>query len=123
MRNIAILIAYYWLRNADSAWMKHIFFLEFQSDDWTLDSIFSLNDDFLRDLNELDAGALAPISSQAYDSMSPLSIGTESEIDQDIIRGNGMANNLTEGPILSPPQNYISSSSSDSGLSSDNIDL
>lgn len=60
---------------------------------------------------------------ETFDRMSPLSSsGTESEIDVDcsIIKP---ITNLMDEPILSPPHHYISSSSSDSGLSSDNIDL
>lgn len=55
----------------------------------------------------------------AYDYMSsPTSTGTESENDHDMLGMKPTANQM-----LSPPQNLMSSSSSDSGLSSDHIDL
>lgn len=57
----------------------------------------------------------------AYDYMSsPTSTGTgtESENDHDMLGMKPLTNQM-----LSPPQNLISSSSSDSGLSSDHIDL
>lgn len=57
----------------------------------------------------------------AYDYMSsPTSTGTgtESENDHDMLGMKPMTNQM-----LSPPQNLISSSSSDSGLSSDHLDL
>lgn len=55
----------------------------------------------------------------AYDCMSsPTSTGTESENDHDMLGMKPVADQM-----LSPPQNLISSSSSDSGLSSDHVDL
>lgn len=57
----------------------------------------------------------------AYDYMSsPTSTGTstESENDHDMLSMKPNADQM-----LSPPQNLISSSSSDSGLSSDHVDL
>lgn len=54
----------------------------------------------------------------SYDYMSsPTSTGTESENDHD------MGMKAMTDQMLSPPQNLISSSSSDSGLSSDHVDL
>lgn len=56
----------------------------------------------------------------AYDYMSSptTSTGTESENDHDMLGMKPIGNQM-----LSPPQNLISSSSSDSGLSSDHVDL
>lgn len=55
----------------------------------------------------------------AYDYMSsPTSTGTESENDHDMLSMKRVPDQM-----LSPPQNLISSSSSDSGLSSDHVDL
>lgn len=49
---------------------------------------------------------------------SPTSTGTESENDHDMLGMKPVTDQM-----LSPPQNIISSSSSDSGLSSDHVDL
>lgn len=55
----------------------------------------------------------------AYDCLSsPTSTGTESENDHDMLGMKPVSDQM-----LSPPQTLISSSSSDSGLSSDHVDL
>lgn len=97
-----------------------------QSDDWTLDSIFPLNDDFLNDINEFNSMQfdVDSLITSANDRHSPFSSGTESEMDHDFLSTQGSTLSTTsETPMLSPQQNCISSSASDSGLSSDNIDL
>lgn len=95
-----------------------------QSDDWTLDSIFALNNDFLQELSELGSGKFEEPNSLS-DRLSPFSTGTESENDHDFLSSQTSSLSTTmDTPMLSPHPNYsISSSSSDSGLSSDNIDL
>lgn len=104
--------------------LNNVFFLLFlkwfQNDDWNIDSIFPLNNDFLNDLGDINMDANW---ADTYDYMSsPTSTstgtGTESENDHDMLGMRPLANQM-----LSPPQNLISSSSSDSGLSSDHIDL
>lgn len=76
-----------------------------------------MNNDFLNDFSDLADINMDANWADAYDCMSsPTS--TESENDHDML---GMKP-VTE-QMLSPPQNLISSSSSDSGLSSDHVDL
>lgn len=88
-----------------------------QNEDWNIDSIFPLNNDFLNDFNDLGDINLDTKWADAYDYMSsPTSTGTESENDM-----LDMKSSVSQ--MLSPPQNLISSSSSDSGLSSDHIEL
>lgn len=97
---------------------SELFLYFLQNDDWNIDSIFPLNNDFLNDLGEINMNANW---SDAYDYMSsPTSTGTgtESENDHDMLGMRPLTNQM-----LSPPQNLISSSSSDSGLSSDHVDL
>lgn len=91
-----------------------------QNDDWNIDTIFPLNNDFLNEFNDLADINMDANWADAYDYMSSptTSTGTESENDHDMLGMKPVANQM-----LSPPQNLISSSSSDSGLSSDHVDL
>lgn len=103
----------------------------FQSDEWTanpddyLDTIFSLNSDFLSELDELqnmqmDTTPPQWTSPQTLDRTSPLSsVTTESECD---FMSTGGSMNLSNEPIMANEQHYVSSSASDSGLSSDNVE-
>lgn len=73
----------------------------------------------MNDFNELGDLNMEAAWTDAYDYMSsPTSTGTESENDHDMLGMKPIADQM-----LSPPQNLISSSSSDSGLSSDHVDL
>ncbi|XP_031621428.1 probable basic-leucine zipper transcription factor J [Contarinia nasturtii] len=92
--------------------------MKIENEEWNIDSIFPLNTDFLNDFNDL--GDLNMDTwTDAYDYMSsPTSTGTESENDHDMLGMKPIADQM-----LSPPQNLISSSSSDSGLSSDHVDF
>lgn len=73
----------------------------------------------MNDFNELGNLNMEAAWTDAYEYMSsPTSTGTESENDNDMLGMKPIADQM-----LSPPQNLISSSSSDSGLSSDHVDL
>lgn len=99
-----------------------------QSDEWTstqndlLDSIYSLDNDFFNDLDNLEDikmgdSFLQPLTNDTTPT-SPLSSTAESDFDID--RKPSMSyNDLLSNPDL----NYMSSSASDSGLSSDNVDM
>lgn len=91
-----------------------------KNDDWNIDTIFPLNNDFLNEFNDLADINMDANWADAYDYMSSptTSTGTESENDHDMLGMKPISNQM-----LSPPQNLISSSSSDSGLSSDHVDL
>jgi len=90
--------------------------MKLENDDWNIDSIFPLNNDFLNDFNDLADMNMDTNWTDAYDYMSsPISTGTESENDHEV--------KFNVNQMLSPPQNLVSSSSSDSGLSSDHVEF
>lgn len=99
-----------------------------QSDEWTstqndlLDSIYSLDNDFFNDLDDLKDikmtdDFLSPLTNETTPT-SPLSSTAESDLDIDrkpILNYNDFLSN--------PDMSYLSSSASDSGLSSDHVDM
>lgn len=88
-----------------------------------MDSIYSLDNDFFKDLDEdlkdikMNENFLQPLTSDTTPT-SPLSSTAESDFEIDrkpIMNYNDL--------LSSPELNYLSSSASDSGLSSDNVDM
>lgn len=71
--------------------------------------------DELQEINVNKGSPLAPVTQElTNDRLTPVSTSTASDFDHDM-------NNLNDNLMVA--QEIISSSSSDSGLSSDNIDL
>lgn len=96
-----------------------------QSDEWAstqtdlLDSIYPLDNDFFNDLDDLKDIKMNEnfLLTRDHTPTSPLSSSTESDFDID-------RKPLNVNDFFSNPEgNYLSSSASDSGLSSDHVDV